>query len=444
MKAIRSQNVVLPTGVKSATVVFDKGKIVHVLEESSSESLDCEILEIGSLALLPGIIDTHVHINEPGRTEWEGFKSATHAAAAGGITTVIDMPLNCIPVTTTTLALLEKLKALKGKLWVDCGLHGGVVPGNSDELLPMINKGVRSFKAFMIDSGIEEFKCCSEGDLSKAMPILAEANIPLLVHAELGEFLREQRDDKAYKSFLNSRPAQMEVEAIRKIIALAKKYNSWIHIVHLSAAEALPEIKKAKEQGVKITAETCPHYLVLAAEGIPDGDGRYKCAPPIRGSKNRDLLWQGLRDGVIDFIVSDHSPCLPRLKRLEEENLKLAWGGISSLQFGLSLIWTALRQRGMTLNELCLWMCQRPSKLVGLDQRKGKIATGFDADFVIMDPEKEQTILCENIMHRHKITPYEGQKVFGQVQATFLRGEKIFGLSNEAMVFSDRPQGEVI
>lgn len=426
--ALIAHQVVTPNGVQSAGILMEDGKIQAVVSPDAVPS-DWPTREVGDAVILPGLVDTHVHINEPGRTEWEGFETATRAACAGGITTLVDMPLNCIPVTTSLSALQEKLTATAGKLRVDCGFYGGVVPGNTDQLEPMIQAGVKGFKAFLCPSGIDDFPPATEADLRQAMPILARHQIPLLVHAELESPLAAPPTDatpQQYATYLASRPGTWETDAIAMMIRLAREFDCPVHIVHLACADALPMLAKARSEGVPITVETCPHYLVFNAEDIPDGDTRYKCAPPIRGADNRDRLWQGLTDGVIDFIISDHSPCVPELKKLDQGDFMEAWGGISSLQFGLSSIWTEARQRGISLPQVVRWMSERPAQLVGLGEQKGAIAPGYDADLVIWDPEAPVTIKPETTYHRNKLTPYAERQLVGLVLETWLAGSLIY------------------
>ncbi len=443
MKAISSSQVFTNGKIQPAAVLFEHGTIVSVVSLQDIPK-QCEHVNYGNLVIMPGLVDTHVHINEPGRTDWEGFNSATQAAAAGGITTVVDMPLNCIPVTTSMQAVKEKQACLKNQIWVDIGFHGGVIPGNDNELASMIDAGITTFKAFMIDSGVDEFPASDTATLDKAMPILATGGATLLVHAELDNCGKEAKitDKASYAEFLDSRPDKWEVEAIEEIIRLSAKHRCKVHIVHLSSAKALDIIQKAQRKGVQITAETCPHYLTLSSETIPDGDGRFKCCPPIRNTANQEALWQGLKQGIINFIVSDHSPCTPALKRIEEQNLWEAWGGISSLQFGLSLIWNHLKQKGLNLLELNKWMCENPAKLVGLQNTKGQIKKGFQADFVIWDPEAQQTIDKKDILHKNKLSAYEQHTVYGVIEQTILAGEVIFDKNKEN--FKSNPKGKYL
>ncbi len=447
VNGIGSRRVFCEGVLKDAVVLYADGKITKIIERDQLSD-DVIYQDMGDLVIMPGLVDTHVHINEPGRTEWEGFNSATQAAAAGGITTVVDMPLNCIPVTTSLDAFDEKKKSLDGQLWVDVGFHGGVIPGNHHELEAMVKAGIKTFKAFMIDSGIDEFPASTVETLNQAMPILAQQGATLLAHAEVDLSENEVSPDSkeglaSYQVFLDSRPDQWEVQAIKTLIELSHKHNCPVHVVHLSSHLALDAIQKARQQGVKITTETCPHYLTLESETIPDGDGRFKCCPPIRDIKNQEKLWKGLDDGHIDFIVSDHSPCTPALKKLEEHNLWQAWGGISSLQFGLSLIWTAIKKRDYSMADLAGWMCERPAYLVGLGCKKGQIHVGFDADFVVWNPEQEKTINAKDILHKNKLTAYEKHRVFGVVHKTILRGQTIYDAQDEQH-FTGSPLGEAL
>jgi allantoinase len=392
----------------------------------------CPVSEAGRLAVLPGLVDTHVHINEPGRTEWEGFATATQAGAAGGITTLVDMPLNSSPVTTTVAALERKLAAARDQLWVDCGFYGGVIPDNLGQLEPLLAAGVLGVKAFLCHSGIDEFPNVTETELRAAMPLIAQSGLPLLVHAELAAPLSadgqpcETPDVRSYRSYLASRPREWEHAALRLMVQLCRDYGCPVHIVHLSAADALPLLADARGLGLPLTVETCPHYLYFAAEEIPDGDPRFKCAPPIREKGNREQLWDGLQTGVIDTIGSDHSPAPPDLKELATGDLKRAWGGIASLQLVLPAVWSQARQRGLGLFEVANLMSRRPAELVGLSKHKGLIAPGFDADLVIFDPEASFIVEPAQLLHRHKITPYAGRTLHGMVKTTYVRGRKVF------------------
>lgn len=429
-KAIGSNNVFWRGGFTSGFLVYENEKITGFGRRDSGSLMGVESEDFGDLYIIPGLVDTHVHINEPGRTDWEGFKSATEAAAAGGITTLVDMPLNCIPVTTSLSAFKEKLNAIQNQLTVDVAFHGGVIPGNTAELESMVAAGIGSFKAFMIDSGIEEFPESKEEDLKSALSVLAKFQVPLLLHAELDVGVEyPEASPESYDAYLQSRPNTMEDKAIELAIRLCEEFDTPIHIVHLSSATALPLIDAAKKRGVKVSVETCPHYLCLHSEDIPDGDGRYKCSPPIREKENQRKLWQAVESGLIDFVVSDHSPCTPVLKHLEDRNLKEAWGGISSLQFGLALLWPEFERRGFSLQSLLRILCEKPARLVGLHSRKGRLDIGYDADFIVFDPKGRSVISRDKILHRHKETPYLNREVVGKVLQTYLRGRLIY--SNE-------------
>ncbi len=386
--------------------------------------------DAGENILMPGVIDAHVHINEPGRTEWEGFKTATLAAAAGGTTTLVDMPLNSTPVTTSKEFLMLKLKATGGKLNVNCGLYGGIVPDNINELEELIQSGVLGIKAFLTHSGIDDFPNVTEKDLEKGMAILSKYDLPLLVHCELEEANLEAQkvlneNPSSYKAYLNSRPKSWENNAIRLMIKLCRKYHCKVHIVHLSSAEALNDIIEAKKEGLPITVETCPHYLLFNGEEIPDGDTRYKCAPPIREKTNNDQLKNAIANGVIDFLTTDHSPAPPEVKELESGNLKKAWGGIASLQFLLPASWSALKEK-IYLESFIPLVTEKPAQFLNLNHRKGFLKEGYDADFVIWNPNEAFAVSEEIIFHRHKTTPYLNRKFFGAVKQTYVNGKKVF------------------
>jgi allantoinase len=428
--ALRSRRVVTPSGLRDAAIVVC-GETIDAVVEAGSLDPSWPVEDVGDLVVLPGLVDTHVHINEPGRTEWEGFATATRAAAAGGITTLVDMPLNSSPVTTSVAALAVKESAARGQIRVDCGFYGGIVPGALDEVEALALAGVLGFKAFLCHSGIDEFPNATEADLRAVMPRLARAGLPLLVHAELpspstvipGPLSVE--DGRSYARHLASRPREWEHDAIRLLIALCRETLCHIHIVHLASADALPMLAQARAEGLPITVETCPHYLTFAAEEIPDGDPRFKCAPPIRERENRERLWAGLRAGQIDTIGTDHSPAPPELKHLATGDLARAWGGIASLQLALPAVWTEARRRGFSVAELAGWMARHPARLVGLSDRKGEIAPGHDADFVVLDPDASFVVDPSTLHHRHRATPYEGRTLAGRVEATWLRGHLI-------------------
>ena len=418
--ALTSRRVLTPSGLRPATVTVESGKVVG-LDPPGGVAED-----LGDLVLMPGLVDGHVHVNEPGRTEWEGFVTATAAAAAGGITSIVDMPLNCIPVTTTRDAFRMKLLACEGKLSVDCGFWGGIVPGNVQELRPMIEAGVLGFKAFLCHSGIDDFPASDEAVLRAAMPVLAAGGVPLLVHAELElESAVEAGSVRTYRRYLQSRPPAWEDAAIRMMVRLCRDTGCAVHVVHLSSGSAVEILAAARAEGLPITVETCPHYLCLAAEDIADGDTAFKCAPPIRGAANREQLWEGLARGVIDVVVSDHSPCTPGLKLLDRGDFESAWGGIASLQLGLSAVWTEACRRGFGLTDLSRWMSQSPARVAGLSSRKGGLSSGMDADLVAWDPDASWTVTPELLRHRHKVTPWLGRELRGQVVATWLRGERV-------------------
>jgi allantoinase len=429
---VRSARALVGDALVPAAVRVRDGRIVAI-EGRDAPANGADAIDVGDRALVPALVDTHVHVNEPGRTEWEGFVTATRAAAAGGITTVVDMPLNCTPVTTTRAALDLKKQAAHGKNAVDLMSWGGVVPGNARELSPMIDAGVPGFKCFLVHSGIDDFPRVDERDLVEAMPVLAQRGSVLLVHAEVPgpidaaceELTRTHADPHAYATFLRSRPRASEDRAIEMMIDLSKRTGCRVHIVHLSSASALPILAAAKRDGVRITVETCPHYLTFTAEDVPPGETQYKCCPPIRERDNREQLWRGLRDGIIDMVVSDHSPCTPALKKRESGDFMDAWGGIAGLQFGLSAIWTEAKSRGFSLVDVVRWMSARTAALARVDDRKGSLAVGKDADFVVFDPEASFDVTADRVKHRHALTPYAGRTLFGVVEKTFLRGEEI-------------------
>ncbi len=430
-KIIRSKRVVLPDSVGPASIHIYDGNIRRIGEWDDVSS-DVPVIDAFDSVVMPGNVDAHVHVNEPGRTEWEGYATATKAAAAGGVTTIVDMPLNSIPPTTTLAGFEEKLAAAEGKCSVDVAFWGGVVPGNTAELEQLIERGVRGFKCFLIHSGIDEFPHVTESDLRVAMPETARLGSVLLVHAEIAGPIDAAAlslvgsDPRAYDTFLRSRPRESENEAIALMIRLCRETGCRVHIVHHSSSDALPMLRAAKARGLPLTVETCPHYLTFAAEEIADGATHFKCCPPVRERENREKLWGAIADGTIDMVVSDHSPCTPALKLLDAGDFMDAWGGIAALQFGLPVMWTNLRSRGFDLTDLTRLMSAAPAKLAGLDNRKGKLAAGYAADIVIWDPEKQFKVVPEIIQHRHKLTPYSGMKLFGVVEMTFVQGRKVF------------------
>jgi allantoinase len=426
LTVFRGERLVTPEGVRAGAVVVRDGRIAGI-DATVDVPKGAQVVELGDSALLPGIVDCHAHINEPGRTDWEGFATATAAAAAGGITTVVDMPLNSIPATTSLAALRTKAEAAIGQCAIDYGLWGGVIPGNAGELQAMVDAGAPGFKCFLVHSGVDEFPAATREVLDKAMPILAKAGVPLLVHAELTDHEPPFAGDvRAYASYLASRPAAWEVDAIRMMIDLCRKHRGPVHIVHLSAADALDDIAKAKAEGLPFTVETCPHYLTFSAEEIESGATHFKCAPPIREAANRERLWAAVKSGLIDLVVSDHSPCTPALKKLEAGDFSGAWGGIAGLQLSVSAVWTGMRERGMGLETLVERMAHRTAKLAGLSGRKGALKPGLDADFVLFAPEARFKVAPEDIRHRHRLTPYAGRELEGRVLRTYLRGQRIF------------------
>ena len=421
---LKSTRVVGPRGMEPATVVVVDGRIEAV--ETGDVGL-AETRDLGELVLAPGLVDCHVHVNEPGRSEWEGFETATRAAAAGGVTAIVDMPLNCLPVTTNRAALAVKLAACAGKCCIDIGFWGGVVPGNAEALEGLAAGGALGCKAFLVHSGIDEFPNATERDLRQALPVLKDAGLPLLAHAELElDGPATTGDARAYATYLASRPAAWEDAAIRLLVELCRETRCAVHIVHLSAASSLPLLRRAKEEGLPITVETCPHYLCFEAEGIADGATEYKCAPPIREHENREALWQGLLDGAIDFVITDHSPCLPALKCKPAGDFGAAWGGIASLQLGLSALWSEASRRGATPADLSRWMSEAPARFAGLGGKKGRIARGYDADFVVWDPDARFAVGESALFFRHPVSPYLGRELAGGVRETWLRGQRIF------------------
>ena len=427
--AIKSKRVLTPDGIKEAIILISEGKIVELVSALDYE-LEIEIRDVGNSIVMPGIIDPHVHINEPGRTEWEGFITATKSAAAGGITTMIEMPLNALPVTTTAKNFEIKLEAAKNKLHVNCGFWGGVVPENQNELEKLLESGVFGLKAFLTHSGIDDFPNVNAVHLHKALKILKQYNKPLLVHCEIdlphAESNLLDQNPNSYFAYLKSRPKSWEDNAIKLMIDLCRETEAHIHIVHLSSANSIEQIKNAKMEGLPLTVETAPHYLFFNAEEIPDGATQYKCAPPIREKENNDQLWNALLDGTIDFIATDHSPSLPLLKEIESGNFKKAWGGIAGLQFSLPVIWTKMKEKNIPVKKLLKWFCEQPAQLCQLNSSKGKIQKNFDADITVWNPDQKFEVTESIIQHRHKITPYLNQELFGVVEQTYVNGKKVF------------------
>jgi allantoinase len=435
---VRGARVFLPTGEAARSIHVHKasGKVLRVADYNDVPE-GVAILEAGACCILPGLVDTHVHINDPGRQDWEGFETATRAAAAGGVTTLVDMPLNSIPPTTTLQGLAAKLRALEERVHVDVALTAGLVRSNPSGLVDLAREGVVAFKCFLAESGVEEFSHVHERELREGMRHLAKVGAPLFVHAELPEPLEEAArlgigaDPRAYATYLASRPKRAEDAAVELVIAEAERSGARAHIVHLSSADALPLIEQARLRGVPLTAETCPHYLTLCAEEIADGATAFKCAPPIRERANRDALWRGLSSGVIDQVVTDHSPSTVELKCSGSGDFMKAWGGISSLQLGLSAVWTHASRLGIGIDQLVGWMSAAPARLVGLYGRKGAIAPGFDADLVLWDPEAQFVVSSAELEHRNKVTPYEARQLRGRVVCTLLRGHRVYEVSPE-------------
>ena len=426
MKAIKSQRVIINGKICPAAITMQNGLIHEILPyDSLPDSVESE--DYGNLVIMPGIIDAHVHINEPGRTKWEGFETATKAAAAGGITTLADMPLNSSPVTITLEALEMKRGAAKNKLTVDCSFYAGLIPGNEANIEPLLDAGVRGVKAFLCHSGIDEFPAATEKELRSVMPLLAKRDIPLLAHAEITDSDLPAFDNHSnYLQYSASRPERWEINATKLLINLCRETGCRVHIVHLASAKAAELLKDAKEEGLPITVETAPHYLFFSSENIPDGNTLYKCAPPIRDHNNREALHDALFSGVIDFVATDHSPSPPELKELKTGNLKKAWGGISSLQLLLPSLWTVTRKRGASPADICRWLCSNPATFLNIFDQTGEIAPGKEASFVIWDSEKSFTVKASSLYHRHRLTPYDGLQLTGRVENVWLRGEKIY------------------
>ncbi|WP_234544248.1 allantoinase AllB [Streptomyces shenzhenensis] len=421
---LRSTRVITPEGTRAASVAVSAGTITAVLPYGAHVPAGARLADFGDDVLLPGLVDTHVHVNDPGRTEWEGFWTATRAAAAGGITTLVDMPLNSLPPTTTVDGLRVKRAVAAGKAHVDVGFWGGALPGNVKDLRPLQEAGVFGFKAFLSPSGVDEFPPLDQEQLARSLAEIASFDGLLIVHAEDPHRLETapQRGGPKYADFLASRPRDAEDTAIAQLIAQARRLHARVHVLHLSSSDALPLIAAAKADGVRLTVETCPHYLTLTAEEVPDGASEFKCCPPIREAANRDLLWQALADGTVDCVVTDHSPATADLKTAD---FATAWGGISGLQLSLAAVWTEARRRGHGLEDVVRWMSARTAALVGLDDRKGAIAAGRDADFAVLAPDETFTVDPAGLQHRNRVTAYAGKTLHGVVKSTWLRGERI-------------------
>ncbi|CAM5676501.1 putative Allantoinase [Streptomyces afghaniensis 772] len=421
---LRSTRVITPEGTRAASVAVAAGTITAVLPYDAPVPETARLEDLGDHVLLPGLVDTHVHVNDPGRTEWEGFWTATRAAAAGGITTLVDMPLNSLPPTTTVAHLRTKQQVAADKAHIDVGFWGGALPDNVKDLRPLHEAGVFGFKAFLSPSGVDEFPHLERDPLARAMAEIAAFDGLLIVHAEDPRLLASapQQPGPRYADFLASRPRDAEDTAIAQLIREAKALQARVHVLHLSSSDALPMIAEARAEGVRITVETCPHYLTLTAEEVPDGASEFKCCPPIREAANQDLLWQALADGTIDCVVTDHSPSTADLKT---DDFATAWGGISGLQLSLPAVWTEARRRGHGLEDVVRWMSTRTSELVGLDDRKGAIAAGRDADFAVLAPDETFTVDPAALQHRNHVTAYAGRTLYGVVKSTWLRGQRI-------------------
>ena len=438
---LRSTRVATPEGIRPAALRVRGGRIAEIAPYDSP-SADLPVEDAADHVVFPGLVDTHVHVNEPGRTDWEGFATATAAAAAGGITTLLDMPLNSVPPTTTLAAFRSKLESAAGRATVDVGFWGGVVPGNRAELAAMRAAGVFGFKGFLAPSGVAEFPEVGCAELAELAAEVARVGGALLVHAEAPARLLEPRagSERSYAAYAGTRPSEAEAEAVAAVAEVCRRTGARTHIVHLSAAEALEPLARARREGLPITAETCPHYLSLCAEEIPDGATLFKCAPPIRSAANRERLWAALEEGFLDQIVSDHSPSPPERKALDSGSFVDAWGGIASLELTLSATWTAARERGVALERLVDWMSAAPARLAGLEASRGVITAGRNADLVVWDPDGHRTVDALALHQRHPTTPYAGMTLAGVILATYLRGEKIF----DGAQIVGRPRGELL
>src|SRR6185369_6881806 len=438
--ALLGRRVVLDGDVRPACVLVAEGKIVEVrgYDDVPAAWKAGEVVDAGELVVSPGLVDSHVHVNEPGRTDWEGFDTATRAAAAGGVTTIVDMPLNSVPATTDVAALEEKRRAARGRCHVDVGFWGGLVPDNvarngpgrasalsDDTLDALADAGVRGFKCFLVPSGVDEFPAVDEQQMRRSLPVLARRVLPLLVHAELPDDIRPAAGQPgSYRDYMTTRPASAEVAAIRLVGRVAAETGARAHIVHVSSSAGVDAVAEAKAGGIALTGETCPHYLTFSASDVPDGATEYKCAPPVRDAGDREGLWQGLRSGTLTLVASDHSPAPPALKC--RGDFPRAWGGIASIELGLAAVWTEARRRGFGVADLARWMSEQPAALAGLGPQKGKIAPGYDADLILWNPDEEFTVDAQRLQQRHKLTPYAGRRLRGVVRTTLVRGRRVW------------------
>jgi allantoinase len=422
-----SRRVVTAEGVRPAAIEVRDG-VITAVGDPGGRSHGATVHDAGDAVISPGLVDSHVHVNEPGRTDWEGFATATRAAAAGGVTTIADMPLNSVPATVDVRSLEAKRAAAHGACAVDTGFLGGAIPGNAPALAALHEAGVLGFKCFLVPSGVDEFPACDAADLEQALATLAPLGAVLMAHCESPAVLARTRTPagtRSYAEYAAGRPEAAETEAVTLLLSLAETHGARAHVVHVSCGATIPLLAAARARGVAVTAETCPHYLRFAAGDVPDGATEYKCAPPIRSASDRDALWRALQDGVLDGVVSDHSPCPPAMKATGGDFVA-AWGGIASLQLGLSVVWTGMRARGIALERLAGWMSAAPARLLGLAARKGAISPGHDADLVVWRPEEEFTVRADDLLHRHKLTPYLGARLAGVVLSTWLRGECVY------------------
>lgn len=427
---IRGRKIIVPDGVVEGTIVVRDGTFAAIDPYGSEVEVECDA---GDAVIMPGVVDVHVHVNEPGRSEWEGFEHASRAAAAGGVTTIVDMPLNAIPPTTSIDALQAKAESAAGTCRVDYGFWGGLVPGNLGQLRPLVEAGALGFKCFLADSGVDEFPRVDEEQMTAGMKSLANTGAPLLVHAESQPALDEALEEsglaaapREYRAYLASRPARVEAGAVSTVVRACMRTRARAHIVHVSSASVFPQIREAKRAGLPLTAETCPHYLLFTSERIGDGETLYKCAPPIRDRENREGLWEGLRSGIVDLIASDHSPSPAELKWLEYGDFRAAWGGINGIQLALAAVWTEASQRGFAPEDLAPWLCEAPARLAGIADRKGAIEVGLDADLTIWDPDAFLHVERDTLHSRHPRTAYEGHRLRGVVRQTFVRGQRVF------------------